>query len=173
GPAASSTRAARSCCMAATASGGSREPPHKPGHEINAAFKRTRPVHEGFAIKCHVVGCAHVGSRFFPAEEEKRTDVNIGVHMLDDAYPDVYDRLVLVSGDSDLVPAVHMVKGCNPPERSIVSVPARSPVRGAAVELRSAADKNRLLPLQLLPKAQFAAQVPDGTGGFLTKPPSW
>lgn len=120
-----------------------------------------------------MAGCTHAGSRFFPAEEEKRTDVNIGVHMLNDVYQDVCDRLVLVSGDSDLVPAVHMVKARFPDKQVIVYVPARNPVRGAAVELRSAADKDRLLPLQLLPKAQFAAQVPDGAGGILTKPSSW
>ena len=71
------------------------------------------------------------------------------------------------------MPAVHMVKARFPKKQVIIYVPARDAVRGAAVELRSAADKNRTLPLQLLPKAQFAARLPDGAGGMLAKPASW
>ena len=40
-------------------------------------------------------------SRFFDVYEEKRTDVNIAVYMLDDAYQDACDNFVLVSGNSD------------------------------------------------------------------------
>ena len=42
--------------------------------------------------------------------EEKRTDVNIAIQMLEDAYEDRCDKLILVSGDSDLVPAVIRVR---------------------------------------------------------------
>ena len=42
--------------------------------------------------------------------EEKRTDVNIAVFMLDDAYRDMCDQFVIFSSDSDLVPAVNMVR---------------------------------------------------------------
>ena len=79
------------------------------------------------------------GSRFFDSLEEKRTDVSIGIWMLDDAYQDRCDNLILVSGDSDLVPAVQMVKSRFPLKKILVYVPANSPVRGYAVELRSVA----------------------------------
>jgi hypothetical protein len=36
-----------------------------------------------------------------------------------------------------------------------------------------AADKNRDLPLNVLPHAQFSNPLPDGYGGFLQKPASW
>ena len=124
-------------------------------------------------IRCRVEACSYTGNRLFPQEEEKHTDVNIGVRMLDDAYQDVCDRFILVSGDSDLVPAVRMVKTRFPSKEVILYVPATNPVRGAAVELRAAADKDRLLPLQLLTRAQLPARVPDASGGYLTKPPSW
>ncbi len=78
-----------------------------------------------------------------------------------------------VSGDSDLVPAVHMVKGRFPQKRITVYVPTNNPVRGYAVELRAAAHKNRDLPLQLLPRAQLPAQIPDGGGGQIIKPHVW
>ena len=57
-------------------------------------------------VQCGVKSCRFPGTREFKVPEEKRTDVNIGLQMLDDAYSDRCDRFVLVSGDSELVPAV-------------------------------------------------------------------
>jgi len=99
--------------------------------------------------------------------------VNIAVRMLDDAYQDICDRFVVVSGYSDLVPAVNQVKTGFPDKEIIVYVPARSRVRGAAVELRGAADKHRSLPLEKLRHAQFPVRVPDGSGGINNKPADW
>ncbi|MBU0641361.1 MAG: NYN domain-containing protein [Planctomycetes bacterium] len=124
-------------------------------------------------VRCRVTGCDYTGSRMFDATEEKRTDVNIALQMLDDAHHDRADRFVLVSGDSDLVPAVDLIKQQWPAREIIVYVPSRNPIRGAAVELRSAADKDRTLPLQLLPRCQFPATVSDGHGGVIAKPDGW
>ncbi len=82
-------------------------------------------------------------------------------------------RYFLVTGDSDLVPAVCMVKDLFPTKEVILYIPARTAVRGAAVELRGVADKHRLLPLELLPKSQFPAQITSGAGQIVRKPPSW
>ncbi len=124
-------------------------------------------------VRCNVKACTYKGSRTFVSQEEKRTDVNIGIQMLDDAYCDECDLLVLVSGDSDLVPAVDTVKTRFPDKRVIVYVPTRNRTRGAAVELRAAADQNRSLPLGLLARAQFPTSVPDGCGGQINKPADW
>ena len=102
--------------------------------------------------------------------------MNIAVSMLDDAYQNACDQFVLVSGDSDLVPGVNLVRTRFPTKKVIVYVPhipALSSTRGAAVELRSSATTHRDLPLNLLRHAQFRAQIPDGAGGLITKPPSW
>ncbi len=124
-------------------------------------------------VHCRVGACQHAGNRIFQAPEEKHTDVNIAVDMLDDAYQCACERMVLVSGDSDLVPGLNRVKARFPSIELIVYVPSRNPVRGAAVELRASADKDRTLPLNLLPKAQFPASVPDGSGGVIRKPQGW
>jgi len=124
-------------------------------------------------VTCQVRACTFTGTRRFTTQEEKRTDVNIAVRMLDDAYQNVCDRFVIVSGDSDLVPVVNEVKARFPDKEVIVYVPARSRVRGAAVELRAAADKDRVLPLEKLPHAQFPPRVPDGSGRVITKPADW
>jgi hypothetical protein len=91
----------------------------------------------------------------------------------DDAYQDDCDHFILVSGDSDLVPAVNMVRTRFANKQVTVYVPSRNPVRGAAVELRAAANKDRDLPLNLLKLAQLPASIPDGAGGFIIKPASW
>lgn len=124
-------------------------------------------------IRCSNTSCTFTGDRFFQVPEEKRTDVNIAVFLLDDAYQGKCDHSIVVSGDSDLVPAIGLLKTRFPKKRVTVYVPSRNPKRGAAVELRSAADKSRTLPLNLLPLAQFPASFPDGAGGIITKPATW
>ncbi len=124
-------------------------------------------------IKCRVNTCKHIGPREFKAAEEKGTDVNIALRMVDDAYQNLCDRIVLVSGDSDLVPALRLVKQRFPSIKITVYVPARDRFRGAARELRGAADKNMTLPLNLLPKAQFPASLTDSVGNVIAKPATW
>ena len=125
-------------------------------------------------VKCGVTSCTDTTcDKIFKQPEEKRTDVNIAVYMLDHAYQDVCDQFVLISGDSDLVPGVRMIKHRFPHKRVTVYVPARNKVRAHAVELRSSADRHRELPLNLLQHAQLPSKVPDGSGGFFEKPPSW
>lgn len=154
--------------------------PTKPNQEAYLKALATTPLvsvilgkFKDKSVKCGVVGCAHLASRRFKVPEEKRTDVNIAISMLDDCYQDLCDHLVLFSGDSDLVPAVNLVRLRFPAKTVTVYVPSDNPIRGAAVELRLAASKHRNLPLFLLPKAQFPDAVPDGIGGTINRPASW
>lgn len=127
-------------------------------------------------VKCESTHCGHqpIAQRLFDKPEEKRTDVNIAVAMVDDAYQDRCDQFVLVSGDSDLVPAVRLIRQQFPRKKILVYIPAaRNSTRSGAYELRSAAHVARAIPLNLLARAQFPAQVPNGTGGFFNKPASW
>jgi uncharacterized LabA/DUF88 family protein len=109
----------------------------------------------------------------FDTCEEKRTDVNIAVYMLDDAYNDKCDNFVLVSGDSDLVPPIKMIRHRFPTKQVIVYVPAQHPTRSHAVELRSSANLSRNLPQNMLKPSQFGTPLPDGYGGTLIKPSTW
>jgi uncharacterized LabA/DUF88 family protein len=93
--------------------------------------------------------------------------------MFHDACKELCERLVLVSGDSDLVPALAMVKQNYPEKELVVYIPARNAARGAAVELRSIADKHKTLPLQMLRAAQFPATIPCGSAPPIKKPPHW
>ncbi len=124
-------------------------------------------------VTCGVTPCSWRGNKRYGTQEEKRTDVNIAIFMLDDAYQDVCDHLILFSGDSDLVPALNMVRLRFPLKKITVYVPSRNLVRGAAVEIRTAAHAHRTLPLNFLSKSQFPKQVDDGAGGFVKRPATW
>lgn len=124
-------------------------------------------------LTCRVNACNYQGPRDFKTMEEKQTDVGIAVQMLEDAYENNCDRFVIVSADSDLLPAVHKLKTLCPEKQIIVYIPARHRSRGAASELRGAADKDRTLPQELLKRSQFAATIPDGYGGTIAKPAAW
>jgi 6-hydroxy-3-succinoylpyridine 3-monooxygenase len=124
-------------------------------------------------VKCGVAGCTIAGNKWYLMPEEKRTDVNIAVFMVDDAYRNICDQFVIFSGDSDLVPAVSMVRQRFLTKKIIVYVPSQNPQRGAAVELRTSAHVHRTLPILLLSRSQFPDQIPDGAGGTLTRPASW
>ncbi len=136
---------------------------------IPGKFKNT-------TVLCKVDKCRYRGDRLFTKSEEKRTDVNVAIHMLNDACTDACDRLILVSGDSDLVPAVEMIKENTLQKRVFVYVPAPNEYhsRAAATELRSSAHKSKtLFPSRLLDVCQFSNIVTDANGDPITKPSSW
>jgi len=157
--------------------------PHRSNQEVYLRALATLPsfqIHLGKfkrkTVKCNEPLCTHPGPRLFDTVEEKRTDVNIAISMLDDAYQDSCDQLVLVSGDSDLVPALATIRARFPAKRLFVYVPhipSVATTRGFAVELRSAAHVNRDLPNNLFKLSQFPSVVVDGMGAAIPKPASW
>ena len=70
-------------------------------------------------VRCANSACSFAGDRFFDVPEEKRTDV-IAVFLLDDACQNQCDHSIVVSGDSDLVPAISLLKVRFPQKRVTV-----------------------------------------------------
>lgn len=64
--------------------------------------------------------CPKCGIRW-DGHEEKETDVNIALALLNLAYRDEYDHAFLVSNDSDLSPAIHMIRA-NFPEKMLTTI---------------------------------------------------
>lgn len=124
-------------------------------------------------ITCKVDKCTHGGERIFTTFTEKMTDVNLAIEIVDDAHSDECDIFVVVSGDSDLVPALYLVKDRFPDKEIVVYIPARNKSRGAATEMRGAADKDAILPLKLLSRCQFPATLTDRSGASIQKPSNW
>jgi len=71
--------------------------------------------------------------------EEKQTDVNIALYLLLGAARDWYDRALLVTADSDLVPAIQMVRQEFPNKRVQIIAPVG---RKPCAELFNAAGGN-------------------------------
>jgi hypothetical protein len=103
---------------------------------------------------------------------EKKTDVNIAVEMLTDAFSDRFDTALLITADSDLVPAVCAIKKLYPSKRVVVAFP---PERASA-ELQKHA--HACFPIG---RAKFSAcQLPEiiskkqnGAVVELTRPEKW
>ncbi len=55
--------------------------------------------------------------------QEKKTDVNIATGLICDAIEDKYDTAILITGDSDLTPAIHAVKRFRPEKRILIAFP--------------------------------------------------
>lgn len=76
------------------------------------------------AFKAKTRRC-HVCFAEWTAHEEKETDVNIALAMLDGAFRDRYDRALLFTGDSDLAPAVRLVLRDFPDKHVRIITPSR------------------------------------------------
>ena len=69
---------------------------------------------------CHDCGTTWV------QHEEKETDVNVALYVLNEAYRNTYDRAYIISRDSDLKPAVEMVKMQFPEKEIFISCSSAS-----------------------------------------------
>ena len=136
--------------------------------KVDIIYGKYRPK----TVRCTVV-CPYDGNRSFTVQEEKQTDVAIGVRMMDDAYRDRCDRLIIVSGDGDMVPAIRMVRDRFPEKTTHVYIPARNKKRAAARDVRDAAHKARTLPAPLIEKCQLPAEITATSGATISKPTQW
>lgn len=91
--------------------------------------------------------------------EEKETDVNLALQLLDAAHQDQFDRALLVSGDSDLVPAIRMIRAHHPSKKVRILMP---PGRGYSMDLVNAAGPMkdaRRLEVQHIDRALLPAEI--------------
>lgn len=107
-------------------------------------------------VICTVNGCSRPRTlRKFQMPEEKRTDVNIAVNIVVDALTKSCTHQVLVSGDSDLSPAVEVARSSGSHVALIVPV-ADGILSHHASELRQKASSQAIaLPLVALEQCQL------------------
>ena len=109
--------------------------------------------------------CNELYTRF----EEKKTDVNIACQILNDTHLDYYDCCYVVSGDSDLVPPLEIVKRNHLDKRTLVAYP---PDR-KSMELCESADGWFAISRQKLKNSQLPEKVITSQGRELRKPAGW
>ncbi|MCV2366959.1 NYN domain-containing protein [Paucibacter oligotrophus] len=76
--------------------------------------------------------------------EEKKTDVNLAISMYRDACKGLYDRIILVSNDSDAEPALQAIREDFPHIVVGVVLPIRPPTAGAEVHRRASGSLSNL-----------------------------
>jgi uncharacterized LabA/DUF88 family protein len=108
----------------------------------------------------------------FPVHEEKLTDVNIAVSIVEACVTDRCDILYLVSGDNDLVPALETAKRLCPS----VGITVVLPINARANTLTKICHKNGYNIAKISEPYLAASQFPDQIdieGKPYTRPPTW
>jgi uncharacterized LabA/DUF88 family protein len=99
--------------------------------------------------------------------EEKESDVNIAIYLLDKAHRDEYDEALLLTADTDLTPAIKMVRDRYRAKSIITILP---PGRRYVASLIDAANSNIRISLELLEQCQFVDTLITQTGETITIP---
>lgn len=101
--------------------------------------------------------------------EEKKTDVNLALGIVEHAFKDAYDSAYVVTGDSDLVPAIKLVKEMRKDRKiKIIGTPGRTQSK----ELIEVADKKAKIGLIHLENNLFPEYVTNEAGYKIYRRPS-
>lgn len=112
--------------------------------------------------------CRQCGASW-PDYEEKMTDVNIAIQMLENAFDDAFDTALVISGDSDLATPIRRVRERFPQKRLIVAFP---PGRFSG-ELKRCANGHLTIGEDKLRASQLPAHLTKPDGYVLTRPANW
>jgi uncharacterized LabA/DUF88 family protein len=113
--------------------------------------------------QCHRCGAT------WQSFQEKQTDINIAIEILEDAYEDRFDTLLLISRDGDLVSILRTISSRFPEKRIILAYP---PGR-ASPDLPRFADAFIHVTDAHFRACQLPDQVTTQTGRTVERPPTW
>lgn len=99
----------------------------------------------------------------YMGHEEKLTDVNIAIYLLENALKNTFDEAIIISADSDLIPAILAIKR-NFPGKKVSVLP---PFSNAANDLKNHADKKYKMTARHL----LQSQLPDNAA--FVRPAEW
>ena len=88
--------------------------------------------------------------------EEKQTDVAIAVHITKDAYDDVFDRALIVSLDTDMLPVFRVLKPQFPTKTFVTVAP---PSRAHHRDLLRLADDHMIIKRSQIARSLFGVRV--------------
>ncbi len=129
------------------------------------------------AFQPRTVECRAECKQHYTFQEEKKTDVNIAVELISDAANGACDCMCIISGDSDIQPAVERVSQRHPEITIIVYVPAlRNEQQNRRTDYYRTKRLNvdcRFLPLENIKDHQLPNTVKLGNGNFAVRPHLW
>jgi uncharacterized LabA/DUF88 family protein len=111
--------------------------------------------------------CRAICKRTYKTFEEKRTDVNIAIHLL--SLVKQYDIAYLMTADSDLIPAIEEIKKSYPEKRIVVVIPFNK----RAEELKSVCHSHMKIKEIHLLSSQFDPIITLTDGSNLSCPTEW
>ena len=143
-------------------------------HVIEGKFNVSKPwMHRVPGAKCDCCGgllpacaCCSNDSVQVVKTEEKGSDVNLAVQLVSDGFQDLFDTAFVVSDDSDIQPAVDVVRG-QLGKRVVVADP-RNRQHPSLV-----GDDRRKIRRPALEQSQFASPVIDAVGREIARPAGW
>ncbi|MBI5120363.1 MAG: NYN domain-containing protein [Rhodospirillales bacterium] len=98
--------------------------------------------------------------------EEKGSDVNLAVHLLNDAWQDKYDCAIVVSNDSDIAESMRLVKAHCQKRVGLLTPGSSHPSR----QLLAHSDFSRHIRISALQSSQLPDPIP---GTKIRKPTGW
>ncbi len=129
-------------------------------------FKNTEIIYGKFRTKDKKCPLC---KKSYTAHEEKRIDVNIAIELFENAMTDKYDTAIIISGDSDLIPAIKAIKTNFPTKRIGIIIP----ISRRAEELKSIADFHMKIKEKHLVSSQFSDVIFVNEQEQIKKPESW
>ncbi len=118
--------------------------------------------------QAHNEQCRRCGHNYIYSNE-KMTDVNIAVALMEDAFKDKYDTAFLITGDSDLVPPINSIHALYPNKRVFVAFPPNR----FNMSVKNVAKGCMTIGRKKLKDAQFPDSVTKKDGYVLSKPGIW
>lgn len=116
----------------------------------------------------HIEECRNCGY-IYPYSSEKMTDVNIAVALMKDAFTDKYDTAFLITGDSDLVPAIKSIHKLFNDKRVFVAFPPNR----FNISVKDVSKGCMTIGRKKLKDAQFPDTVVKKDGFVLERPGIW
>jgi uncharacterized LabA/DUF88 family protein len=115
-------------------------------------------------VKCRICG------EWFKKHEEKQTDVNIAIMLLKLAITNSFDKAIIVSADSDLVPAIKATKEVFPEKQIGVLFPFNSEM---TYELKEASDFHSFITKKHLKGCLLDKTIQSENNNILVCPTEW
>ena len=145
------------------------DPPKLNRHKLFVQASRTRNVKIIFGkFKRRDKFCT-LCKKTYSTFEEKQTDVNIAISLFKNAMENKFDRAIIVSGDSDLIPSIEAIKSTFPAKQIGVVIP----IGRKSESLKNVCDFHMKMKEKHLISSLFPDEIDLGSGVKLIRPISW
>jgi len=135
--------------------------------KVKVIMGNFKKKHKTFYYDCPNAPTAKRCNIEYSSFEEKETDVRIACKLLELAVNDDFDACMLLSADSDLVPAIETLKTLYPQKQVILVTP---PSKAKIDKLKRLADDHVSVGVNDLLKFQFPDELTDTKGYKLINP---